>query len=173
YAPEQQVLNEGNEDGEAWVPAESDVSIRPGWFYSPSTDDKVKSLNHLLQIYYGSVGRNSNLLLNVPIDRRGLIHPADSARLMELRQVLNASFDENLALGKTVETLQIRGGHDQFGTHHLTDGDYDTYWATDDEVREATLTLDLGAEKEINRVVLQEYIPLGQRVKSFSVEAWD
>lgn len=172
-APAQQVLNEGNEDGEAWVPAESDVSIRPGWFYSPSTDDKVKSLNHLLQIYYGSVGRNSNLLLNVPIDRRGLIHPADSARLMELRQVLNASFDENLALGKTVETLQIRGGHDQFGTHHLTDGDYDTYWATDDEVREATLTLDLGAEKEINRVVLQEYIPLGQRVKSFSVEAWD
>ena len=172
-APAQQVLNEGNEDGEAWVPAESDVSIRPGWFYSPSTDDKVKSLNHLLQIYYASVGRNSNLLLNVPVDRRGLIHPADSARLMELREVLDASFKENIALGRNVVASQVRGAHEQFGPGHLTDGDYDTYWATNDEVREATLTLDLGAEKEINRVVLQEYIPLGQRIRAFNVEAWD
>ena len=172
-APAQQVLNEGTEDGEAWIPAESDVSIRPGWFYSPSTDDKVKSLNHLLQIYYGSVGRNSNLLLNVPVDRRGLIHPADSIRLMELREVLDASFKENLALGKAVQTAQVRGGHEQFGGQHLTDGDYDTYWATDDEVQEASLILDMGEETEINRLVLQEYIPLGQRIRAFNVEVWD
>lgn len=172
-APAQQVLNEGNEDGEAWIPAESDVSIRPGWFYSPSTDDRVKSLNHLLQIYYGSVGRNSNLLLNVPIDRRGLIHSADSARLMELREVLDASFTENLALGKAVETSQVRGGQNQFGGQQLTDENYNTYWSTDDDVLQASLTLDFGEEKEINRLVLQEYIPLGQRVKAFNVEVWD
>jgi alpha-L-fucosidase len=172
-APAQQVLNEGNEDGEAWVPAESDVSIRPGWFYSPSTDDKVKSLNHLLQIYYGSVGRNSNLLLNVPVDRRGLIHPADSARLMELREALDASFTNNLALGKAVEASRVRGEQDQFGGRWLTDGDYSTYWAVDDDVRKASLTLDLGEETEINRVVLQEYIPLGQRIKAFNVEVWN
>ena len=172
-APAQQVLNEGNEDGEAWIPAESDVSIRPGWFYSPSTDDKVKSLNHLLQIYYGSVGRNSNLLLNVPVDRRGLIHSADSARLMELRDVLEASFKENLALEKPVEASQVRGGHHRYGGQQLTDGDYHTYWATDDGVRQVSLTLDLGEEKEINRLVLQEYIPLGQRVKAFNVEVWN
>src|SRR5690606_16662599 len=136
-------------------------------------DDKVKSLNHLLQIYYGSVGRNSNLLLNVPVDRRGLIHPADSARLMELREALDASFTNNLALGKAVEASRVRGEQDQFGGRWLTDGDYSTYWAVDDDVRKASLTLDLGEETEINRVVLQEYIPLGQRIKAFNVEVWN
>lgn len=104
-APSQKVLNEGNEDGEAWIPAESDVSIRSGWFYSPSTDDQVKSLNHLLNIYYGSVGRNSNLLLNVPVDRRGLIHANASARLMELRSVL----DESFGTGQKSERFQCSG----------------------------------------------------------------
>lgn len=172
-APNQKVLNEGNEDGEKWVPAESDVSIRPGWFYSPSTDNQVKSLNHLLKIYYGSVGRNSNLLLNVPVDRRGLIHPNDSARLMELRKVLVESFKSNKAFGKKVEATNVRGNDKNFGSHLLTDGKYDTYWATDDNREQVSITLDLGGELEINRLVLQEYIPLGQRVKSFNVEVWD
>src|SRR5690554_4436232 len=169
-APPQEVLNRGNEDGEKWVPAESDVSIRPGWFYSPSTDDRVKSLNHLLQIYYGSVGRNSNLLLNVPIDRRGLIHPTDSARLMELKEVLDESFMKNLAQGKDIEASEVRENFSSFAGKNLTDGDYETYWTTDDDVRQASLVLDLGEEKEINRVVLQEYIPLGQRVKAFNID---
>lgn len=171
HAPKREVLNEGNEDGEEWVPAESDVSIRPGWFYSPSTDDKVKSLDHLLKIYYASVGRNSNLLLNVPIDRRGLIHPADSARLMEFREVLDESFRENLAKGKKVEASEARGN--SFKAGNLTDGDYDTYWTTKDGTSQASFTLDLAREEEINRVVLQEYIPLGQRVRKFNVEVWN
>ena len=125
-APDQKVLNQGNEDGELWVPAESDVSIRPGWFYSPSTDDKVKSLNHLLKIYYASVGRNSNLLLNVPVDRRGLIHPNDSARLMELREVLDESFEDNLALGKSIQASNVRGDNKKFDSSHMTDGDDET-----------------------------------------------
>src|SRR5690554_5186126 len=145
-APSQQVLNEGDEDGEAWVPAESDVSIRPGWFYSPSTDDQVKSLNHLLRIYYGSVGRNSNLLLNVPVDRRGLIHPADSARLMELRKVLDESFDANMALGKNIEASQVRGDSPSYAGNKLTDGDFHTYWTPDEGIRQASLTVDLNKE---------------------------
>lgn len=172
-APARKVLNEGKEDGEAWVPAESDVSIRPGWFYSPSTDDKVKSLNHLLKIYYASVGRNSNLLLNVPIDRRGLIHPADSARLMELRDVLDESFKENVAEGKTIIASQVRGNQAKFAGNNLTDANYETYWTTEDDTHAGSITLDLGQEVEFNRLVLQEYIPLGQRVKSFSVEFWN
>lgn len=172
-APPQKTLNEGDEEGEAWVPAESDVSIRPGWFYSPSTDDKVKSLNHLLKIYYGSVGRNSNLLLNVPIDRRGLIHPADSARLMQLREVLDETFNENLAKGKNIEASQVRGNSPSYAGNTLTDGDFHTYWTPDEGIRQASLTVDLNQEVEINRLVLQEYIPFGQRVRSFSVEAWN
>ncbi|MEX2592392.1 MAG: alpha-L-fucosidase [Anditalea sp.] len=172
-APDRKSLNEGNEGGENWVPAESDVSIRPGWFYSPSTDDKVKTLNHLLKIYHASVGRNSNLLLNVPVDRRGLIHANDSARLMELREVLDKSFESNIALSKKVGASNVRGNEGKFGGKNLSDENYDTYWATDDNVQQASFTMDLGKPVEINRVVLQEYIPLGQRVKSFNVEFWD
>lgn len=172
-APKQEVLNQGNEDGEKWVPAESDVSIRPGWFYSPSTDDRVKSLNHLLRIYYGSVGRNSNLLLNVPVDRRGLIHENDSARLMELKKVLDESFRDNLALGQQITATNTRDKAIQFDAKNLVDEDYDTYWATDDGVETASFTLDLDGPTEINRLVLQEYIPFGQRVRSFNVEVWD
>src|SRR5690606_3629332 len=133
----------------------------------------VKSLNHLLKIYYASVGRNSNLLLNVPIDRTGLIHPNDSARLMELREVLDESFKDNLALDKSIQASNFRGDHKKFGCNNMSDGDYETYWTTDDKVHQASFTIELNQSTEINRVVLQEYIPLGQRIKSFTVEVWD
>ena len=93
-------LNEGDENGSMWLPAETDVSIRPGWFWKESENDKVKSLQHLLKIYYESVGRNSLLLLNVPPDTRGRIHETDSVRLMELRAALDKIFADNLADGK-------------------------------------------------------------------------
>ena len=89
-APPLDTLNRGNVHGACYVPAECDVSIRPGWFYSPSTDDKVKSVEQLMDIWFGSVGRGGNLLLNVPPDRRGMIHPADSARLMEFKAAREA-----------------------------------------------------------------------------------
>jgi alpha-L-fucosidase len=92
------VLNKGEENGEAWVPAECDVSIRSGWFYSPSTDTSLKSVDKLMDIYYTSVGRNSNLLLSVPPDRRGLIPARDSIRLMEFRRMRERVFKKNLAL---------------------------------------------------------------------------
>lgn len=172
-APPTQVLNQGNENGKYWIPAEVDVSIRPGWFYSPDTDNRVKTLTHLQKIYYSSIGRNSNLLLNVPVSREGLIHPNDSTRLMEFKKLVDESFKANLALGKTVSASAFRGNDKQFNPKNLSDGKYDTYWATDDAVRQASLVVDLGKPTEINRVVLQEYIPLGQRVKAFKVEAWN
>lgn len=171
--PHAQELTLGHEDGTHWIPAEADVSIRPGWFYSPSTDDKVKSLNHLLQIYYASVGRNANLLLNVPVDRRGLIHANDSTRLMELKRVLDQTFKTNIAQGQQVIASNTRGQARKFKAANLTDQDFDTYWTTDDAVQQASFTLELEKPTEINRILLQEYIPLGQRVKAFSVEVWD
>lgn len=172
-APPTKVLNEGNEDGKYWIPAECDVSIRPGWFYSPSTNNQVKSVQQLLDIYYASVGRNSNFLLNVPVDRDGLIHPNDSTRLMELKRALDNTFKTNLALGKKVIVSNTRGAAVKFGSQQLTDGNYQTYWATNDEIKTANVTVDLGKITAINRIVLQEYIPLGQRLKSFSVDYWD
>lgn len=169
-APAQSVLNEGNVDGEKWVPAECDVSIRPGWFYSASTNDKVKSVQQLLDIYYGSVGRNGNMLLNVPVDRRGLIYSADSIRLMEFRKMREASFRNNLALKAKVTAAETRKNNSNVNVHNLIDGKGDTYWATPDGVLKGTITLSFPKATTFNRVVLQEYIALGQRVKAFSVE---
>lgn len=168
-APPTKSLNEGDEDGEKWIPAECDVSIRPGWFYSPDTDDKVKSVSDLLEIYYASVGRNGNLILNVPVDRDGLIHPNDSTRLMELRRVLDASFKTNLAKNALVTATNTRSGDPAVGIRNLTDGKNATYWAAAEGKTEATFELSFRQPVTFNRLVLQEYIALGQRVKAFSV----
>lgn len=172
-APSTATLNRGDEDGEKWVPAESDVSIRPGWFYSAATDDKVKSLAHLMEIYYASVGRNSNLLLNVPVDRRGLIHANDSLRLMEFRRLLNETFKTNLARPAKVTVTDIRKNNTAVSAKHLTDGNAKTYWATPDDVLKAGITLEFRQPVTFNRLLLQEYIALGQRVKAFTVEVWE
>jgi alpha-L-fucosidase len=168
--PPAKSLNEGNEDGEQWIPAECDVSIRPGWFYSPDTDDKVKSVSSLLDIYYGSVGRNGNLILNVPVDRDGVIHPNDSTRLMELRKVLDASFKDNLAKKAVVTATNTRTGNAAVKVSHLNDGTNATYWATTDNAKNTVITLTYKKPVTFNRLVLQEYIALGQRVQNFSVE---
>lgn len=169
-APPSDTLNMGNVEGLNWIPAEVDVSIRPGWFYSPSTDDKVKSVEQLMDIYYTSVGRNANLLLNVPADRSGKIHPNDSTRLMEFRRALDNEFVTNLAKGAKIKASDSRNG---FGASNLLDDDYNTYWATNDDVTSASLEIDLKNIEVFNRIVLQEYIPLGQRVAEFDVEYWD
>ena len=166
-----QSLWHGDQGGTHWVPAECDVSIRPGWFWHESQNDKVKSLDQLLEIYYASIGRGCNLLLNIPPDRRGLFHENDVARLLEFGRVLQDTFRTDLARGKPVTSSNVRGGSDRFGTQLLTDGDRNTYWAAADDVREATLEVDFGAAVEFDRVRIQEHIALGQRVEAFEVEA--
>ncbi len=172
-APPTDTLNIGNIHGEAWVPAETDVSIRPGWFYSPSTDDKVKTLEHLLDIYYTSVGRNSNLLLNVPPDRTGRIHKNDSIRLMEFRKALDEIFSKDLAQGAKISASSIRGKSDTYSTGNLLDNNYDSYWTTYDNILTASIEVELSKESTFNRVLLQEYIPLGQRIAKFNIEIWE
>lgn len=167
-APPTDTLQMGNIHGNAWVPAETDVPLRPGWFWRESENDKVKSLNELLSIYNTSVGRNSLLLLGVAPDITGHIHPADSARILEFGSALRDIFSVNLADGAKVEASSSRGR--VFKAGNILDGDYDSFWAAKDGVNESTLTFELAGEKTFNRVLIQEYIPLGQRVKSFSVE---
>lgn len=172
-APPVQVLNTGVQGGEAWVPAETDVSIRPGWFYSPSTDDKVKSVNKLMDIYYTSVGRNSNLLLNVPPDRMGRIHSNDSLRLMEFRKAREETFGENLISGASIKASNTRGGLPEYAAVNMLDNGYDSYWATNDNELTPYLEIDLKEDKSFNCLLLQEYIPMGQRISAFSVKYWD
>ena len=166
-------LTSGEKHKMMWYPAECDVSIRPGWFYHPEQDDKVKSLDQLLDIYYKSVGRNGVLLLNLPPDKRGLIHENDVARLLELRRVIDETFKTDLARFKTATASNIRGNHPFFGPDKALDGCAETYWSTDDGVTEASFEIDLGKPTTFDRTMIQEHIPLGQRVYSYSVEASD
>lgn len=172
-APPTDTLSKGNIHGEAWVPAETDVSIRPGWFYSPRTDDKVKTLDHLMDIYYTSVGRNSNLLLNVPPSREGRIHPNDSTRLMEFRRAVDESFANNLMQGATLQATNTRGDLPEYTVGNLLNGNYDSYWASDDKVLSTTIEITLKQPETFNRFLVQEYIPLGQRVAKFALEVWN
>lgn len=136
-----------------WYPAECDVSIRPGWFYHASEDLQVKSTAHLLDIYYRSVGRNSLLLLNVPPDKRGLIHEHDASRLRELRRVLDTTFADDLTEGaQLVESVDV-----------------DT---AADTTAETVLELKLAGSRTFDRLLLQEDITLGQRIEGFTLEAW-
>ena len=165
-SPATDVLNQGEPDGDRWLPVETDVSIRPGWFYH--ADEQPKSLQQLLGIYYTSVGRNSLLLLNVPPDTRGLIPTADSLRLVELRAALDNIFGLDLAREAHVSASNTRGF--KYRPSHVTDTHYHRYWTVADTCLTPTLTLSFDHPVTFNRIMLQEYIPLGQRVAQFEVE---
>lgn len=167
------LLNTGSENGTHWIPAEVDVSIRPGWFYHAKEDSLVKSPEKLFDIYLTSVGRGSTLLLNVPPDPRGLIHEIDARVLREWRALLDSEFATNLAANARVEASSYRGDSDTFAPGNVTDCDKQSYWATDDRVTTGSLEIDLGETFTVKYVVIQEFIQLGQRVKRFSVEVFN
>jgi len=168
----EKLLNTGSENGTHWIPGEVDTSIRPGWFYHAKEDAQVKSPQKLFDTYLTSVGRGSTLLLNVPPDRRGIFHENDIEALKGFHQMLDKEFKVNLAKNAEVEASSYRGKSEKFSGAKVADQNAETYWATDDNVTTGSLMLNLGAKKTVKYVVLQEYIKLGQRVKSFDVEVW-
>jgi len=154
----------------AWYPAETDVSIRPGWFYHPDQDDKVKTPGTLVDIYYSSAGRNGVLLLNIPPDTRGLIHDNDAAALSGMRSILDETFRVDLAAGSVVRASSESRAHPPA---FIIDGDPETYWTAEDGVESARIEFDFPAAKTFDRARLEEYFRIGQRVEKFSLEAWD
>ena len=163
-------LTVGHADGNQWVAAECDVSIRPGWFYHPQEDNRVKSIKELTDLYYRSVGHNATLLLNFPVDRTGRINPIDSTRAVTWHQKIQADLSNNLLASIVPQATQSRSKN--YLPTQITDGNYDTYWATSDGVTSASLTFHFHESTALNRILLQEYIPLGQRVKAFNIEAY-
>ena len=161
-------LNHGSENGTHWIPAEVDVSIRPGWFYHKREDHQVKSVAQLTDIYYRSVGHNANLLLNLPINLDGKIPALDSLRATEWYDVIVNDFKDNILKNTEVRVDNERGR--EFKAENVIDDDWDTYWATDDGYNFGTISFSFDKPVKMNRVVLQEYIPLGQRVKDFYME---
>ena len=117
-----------------------------------------------------SVGRGSNLLLNIPPDRRGLIHENDVKSLIDWRKMLDEKFGKNLAVGAMVNVSS--SFNKNLKSQNLLDGNSKTFWASTLKDKNATIVIDLKKTQTINFIEIQEYIALGQRVKSFTIEVW-
>ncbi len=150
-----------------WYPAEADVSIRPGWFYHKAEDDEVKSVKKLLDIYYGSVGRNCVLLMNIPPNKKGLISQSDVDTLMKWSRIIEKTFKKNLAKKATV--VSKNGLH----AEALLDRDDKTYWITQNKDTSATIVFNLKGKKTFDVLLLQEEIRVGQRIESFQLDYWN
>ncbi|MFT2010507.1 alpha-L-fucosidase [Pontibacter sp. 13R65] len=149
-------LNRGDPNGKLWIPAETDVSIRPGWFYHEEEDNKVKSGKELVDLYYQSVGRNSLLLLNIPPNKQGLFSEKDKHSLRDFRAILDETFKVNLAEGKVKKAL--------------LDKQLQTFITLQ---QEQPYVLDFKKSITFDRVALQENIAEGQKNESALLEYWD
>ena len=165
------MLHHGVENGDSWVPGEVNTSIRPEWFYHPKEDGKVKNLPQLMDIYYNSIGRNGTLLLNFPIMPNGLIHEKDEKAVLEMAAEVKKVFATNLIKKAKMTASNVRGNSQNYNANQCIDDNKETYWATDDGVNTATLTIDFGKPTTFNRFLIQEPIKLGQRIKSFTISA--
>lgn len=162
-------LNSGHRNGRHWLPAECDVSIRPGWFYHAEEDERVRTPDNLLDLYFQSVGRGASLHLNLPPDQRGQVHERDVASLRGFHDHLTRLFSRDLAHDARITASQVRGAGSAYVPGNLVDGKPDTYWATDDGVTQAEFELTLDGSATFNVISLREYLPLGQRVEGFRV----
>lgn len=150
-----------------WYPAEVDTSIRPGWFYHKKEDDKVKSLDHLLDIYYNSVGGNATLLLNLPPDKRGLIHENDVERLKEIGDYISKTFSDCITSKAKITASSEEG---DFTAENVKTEDQSFYKAPDMQ-EQATLTFEFEESHLVNHVVLRENLAYSQRIEAFEIIA--
>ena len=158
----------GNARQLVWRPAMTNTSIRPGWFYHKSQDNRLRSLSNLLDIYYGSVGGNTQFLLNIPPDDRGLVHENDVQRLAEMGQVLRATFDENVLAGARV----VEATDGVLDAGYAVDGKTDTYLTCEADALPVAVVYELASPATFNVAMVAEYIAEGQRVEAFGVDAW-
>src|SRR5579863_2105474 len=167
-APPNDTLKQGNINGKNWIPAECDVSIRPGWFYHKKEDSLVKSPEKLFNIYLKSVGRGANLILNVPPDPRGLITPYDSAALMGFAKLRLKSFEYSL-LNEQHQIQIFNGSRDQ----HATINTKSIIFEPGENYKKQWLQIDFEDEQMVNCIMLNEKIQDGQQIKSFSIKLYD
>jgi alpha-L-fucosidase len=164
------ILNSGQANGSAFIPAETNTSIRPGWFYHSSEDGSVKSVDTLWNYYFTSVGHNTVMLLNIPPDTRGLMNSTDVNNVSGMYSRIYNTFSSNLASGSTVTASDTRGT--DFSPQNLIDNDENTYYASSDGVTTPTITFALNGNKTFDCVMLQEVIKLGERVTGWAVDAY-
>ena len=155
-------------NGLVWRPSETDTSIRPGWFYHAHEDDKVRSVETLLDIWYRTVGGNSTLLLNIPPDRRGLFHEVDVERLRGMGEYIRRTFANNFAEDAVI-TADSDNGYDL--PENIRDDTYDTYYKPFDGENAVTLNIRLSESRSVTHVVIKECIPMSQRIEKYAIDA--
>ena len=163
--PDYYKFSSGQENGSHFIPTETDVSIRPGWYYHPEEDDKVKSLEKLIDIYFNSVGLNSSLLLNIPVDTRGLIHENDTKRLYELNNYIRNTFSNNFFTESKMYFNDTSHPIDK-----LIDNKISTMCPFKTKLNNV-IEISLNENKIVDIFKISENINLGQRVKKFRLEA--
>jgi alpha-L-fucosidase len=163
----------GHRDGKRWMPAECDVSIRPGWFYHAWEDALVKTPAKLFDLYLRSVGRNGSLLLNVPPDRHGRIAVPDSLALLGFRRLRENACSRDLTREGTAAASSVLGNEARYAPAAAIDGSSISYWAAKDSTPNVWLSITLPRPETISCAVLREPIALGQRIASFLLEVPD
>ncbi|KAL0417680.1 UNVERIFIED_CONTAM: Alpha-L-fucosidase 1 [Sesamum radiatum] len=165
-----QYSGEGDPLGHDWVPAECDVSIRPGWFWHAS--EVPKSAMTLLDLYYESVGRNCLLLLNVPPNSSGLISQEDLQVLQEFSEIRSSIFSHNLAKSASISASSTRGSptDSRYGSHKVLEDSIYSYWAPDETLSDWILYLDFQEVATFNVLLVQEPIQMGQRIIEFHLD---
>jgi len=164
-APPNDTLSQGNVNGRKWIPAECDVSIRPGWFYHAGDNDKVKTPQQLFALYLQSVGRGANLLLNVPPDTRGQINERDVAALTEFKRLRDSSFSDNLL---KQASAYYEFARKDLSSNNLSIRSLDSTAATY-SINLQNFVVQLPQTTKLNCIILREAIHLGQSVRSFKI----
>ena len=162
--PDYYKFSSGQEFGTHFIPTETDVSIRPGWYYHPEEDNKVKSLDKLIDIYFNSIGLNSSLLLNIPVDKRGLIHENDALRMLELNKFLKNTFNKNF-----IEESEINFNNKSHPINKIIDKKINTFCPFKLK-NNNIINITLKNEKIADVFEISENINLGQRIKEFVFE---
>ncbi len=163
------LLGHGDPHGSAWRPGESDVSIRPGWFWHADQNDQVRTPDNLMALYFSSVGHNSKLLLNVPPNRDGLFESEDIAALQGFTAQRETLFAHNLLRGARVRASSSVAPN---LPAHVLDADPDTYWSAASTARDGWLEFELPREIEFDTLELGEAIAHGQNIANYRVEHW-
>ena len=164
-----EALQMGDPTGSVWRPGEADVSIRPGWFWREAEDGKVRETANLTELYFGTVGRNSKLLLNVPPTREGLFHEKDVRVIEEFGRLRTRWFEQDLLQCARVRASSQARGH---SPQAVLDEDIDSYWSAAEGAHAGWLEFELPAEIEFDTLRLREAISQGQHIATYRVEAW-
>ena len=161
----------GYEDGNQWTVPEADARITSGWFWG-TTKNTPKSITDLGSMYFGSVGNNATLLLNIPPNNEGTVDKAILDRVAEFGKNIKETFDDNLAVAESasVKADNVRGNDTAFKPGNTVDGDDKTYWTTEDGTNKGTLLVDLGGVKTFDVVSVEEAIQNGQRINEYKIE---